>query len=55
MTAYTLKTHITMAKKDLYLSPQAEVLDLSYADPVCQAASGGVPDYTVDPYTPIWA
>ena len=45
-----------MTKKELYLSPQADVLDLSYADPVCQAASitGGTPDFTPDDYTPIW-
>lgn len=38
-----------MIKKEVYLSPQAEVLDLSYADPVCQAASlnGMAPDYDV--------
>lgn len=38
-----------MIKKEVYLSPQAEVLDLSYADPVCQATSlnGMAPDYDV--------
>lgn len=41
-----------MIKKEVYLSPQAEVLDLSYADPVCQAASRDVPDYNYDPLDP---
>lgn len=41
-----------MIKKEVYLSPQAEVLDLSYADPVCQAMSGEVPDYNYDPLDP---
>lgn len=41
-----------MAKKDLYLSPQAEVLDLSYADPVCQATSGTLPEYDYNPLNP---
>ena len=38
-----------MIKKEVYLSPQAEVLDLSYADPVCQAMSktGDLPDYGI--------
>jgi len=38
-----------MNQKTVYLSPQADVLDLSYADPVCQAASmnGMAPDYDV--------
>ena len=39
-----------MIKKEVYLSPQAEVLDLSYADPVCQAMSGDIPSY--DPLDP---
>lgn len=43
-----------MSQKELYLSPQAEILDLSYADPVCQATSGSVPDYTMDTYIPDW-
>ena len=54
LTAYTLKTLIAMIKKEVYLSPQAEVLDLSYADPVCQAVSGGIPDYQQDTYIPDW-
>ena len=33
-----------MTKKDLYTSPQVDILELDYADPVCQATSG-VPDY----------
>lgn len=41
-----------MKKKDLYTSPQAEVLEMSYADPVCQALSNGVPDYDYDPLDP---
>lgn len=43
-----------MKKKELYASPQTEVLELSYAEPVCQAASGEVPDYVIDDYTPVW-
>ena len=35
-----------MKKKELYASPQTDVLELSYAEPVCQAASpGDIPDY----------
>ena len=33
-----------MTKKDLYTSPQVEIVGLDYADPVCQAASS-LPDY----------
>ncbi len=46
-----------MKKKELYASPQTEVLELSYAEPVCQAASptnSGVQDYQKDSYTPVW-
>ena len=41
-----------MKKKELYASPQTEVLELSYAEPVCQATSGEVPDYDPDPLDP---
>jgi hypothetical protein len=43
-----------MTKKNVYLPPQADVLFLSYAEPVCQAVSGGIPDYQQDTYTPDW-
>lgn len=50
-----------MSKKALYQSPRAEIIDLSYAEPVCQAIStmalllgGTLPTYTVDSYTPEW-
>lgn len=36
--------------KKIYLTPQTDVLDLSYADPVCTATSGvNVPDYDYNP------
>lgn len=40
-----------MKKKELYSRPSSELLELNYAEPVCQAASGSgdVPDY--DPIT----
>ena len=35
-----------MIKKDLYTPPQADVLEMDYADPVCQAVSGDtLPDF----------
>ncbi len=43
-----------MTKKELYSSPQSEVLELNYAEPVCLALSGGVPDYEMDGYVPGW-
>lgn len=43
-----------MKTKELYLSPGVEVLELTYAEPVCQALSGGVPDYQMDDYDPVW-
>lgn len=36
-------------KKQDYCPPQITVLELGYAEPVCQATSGSVPDY--DPIT----
>ena len=41
-----------MQKKELYLSPQVEVLKLTYAEPVCQATSGEVPNYDPNPLDP---
>ena len=38
-----------MTKKD-YLSPEIEVIEMGYRDPVCQATSGDIPGY--DPLTP---
>lgn len=40
-----------MKTKDLYTPPQVEILELNYADPVCQAtsATGGIPNYDYDP------
>ena len=38
-----------MKTKDLYTPPQVEILELNYADPVCQATSGNVPNYDYDP------
>ncbi|MBP3203297.1 MAG: hypothetical protein J6M31_06830 [Bacteroidales bacterium] len=43
-----------MTKKELYCSPQTDILELRYAEPVCQAVSGNVPDFTVDDYDPVW-
>lgn len=42
-----------MTKKD-YLSPEIEVIEMGYRDPVCQAMSGGLDNFVVDPYTPDW-
>ena len=42
-------------KKQTYTPPKTLILELNYAEPVCQATSGSVPDYTPDPYTPDWA
>lgn len=42
-------------KKQTYTPPKTAILELNYAEPVCQATSGSVPDYTVDPYTPVWS
>lgn len=41
-----------MKKKELYESPQTDVLELNYAEPVCQATSGEVPDYDYNPLDP---
>ena len=38
-----------MKKKELYSRPSSELLELNYAEPVCQAASG-ISDY--DPLEP---
>jgi len=41
-----------MTKKQDYCPPQITVLELGYAEPVCQPTSGGAPDYdrnTLDP------
>ena len=41
-----------MIKKDLYTPPQVELLEMDYADPVCQAASqstDSLPDYDFIP------
>ena len=37
-----------MSKKELYTPPQVDVLEMNYADPVCQATSG-TPDYDYNP------
>jgi hypothetical protein len=41
-----------MTKKQLYTAPQTEVFELSYAEPVCQATSGEIPDYDLNPLDP---
>lgn len=41
-----------MKKKELYSRPSSELLELNYAEPVCQATSGGVPDYDYNPLDP---
>ncbi len=39
-------------KKQTYTPPKTAILELNYAEPVCQAASpGSVPDYDYDPIT----
>lgn len=39
-------------KKQTYTPPKTEILELNYAEPVCQAASGQVPDYEYNPLNP---
>lgn len=40
-----------MTKKELYCSPQTDILELRYTEPLCVTASGGeIPDY--DPIDP---
>ena len=41
-------------KKQTYTPPKTAILELNYAEPVCQALSGGVPDYEMDKYDPVW-
>lgn len=43
-----------MTKKELYTAPQVEILEMKYAERVCQATSGEVPDLIVDDYFPDW-
>lgn len=37
-------------KKQTYTPPKTEILELNYAEPVCQATSG-IPDYEYEPIT----
>lgn len=40
-------------KKQTYTPPKTEILELNYAEPVCQATSGNtVPDYNHNPLDP---
>ena len=39
-------------KKQTYTPPKTAILELNYADPVCQPTSGSVPDYNRDPLDP---
>ncbi len=39
-------------KKQTYTPPKTEILELNYAEPVCQATSGQVPNYDYDPLNP---
>ena len=39
-------------KKQTYTPPKTEILELNYAEPVCQATSGQVPDYEYNPLDP---
>lgn len=32
-------------KKQTYTPPKTDILEMNYADPVCQAASAGLEDY----------
>ena len=34
-------------RKQMYTPPKTEILELNYAEPVCQATSGSVPNYDV--------
>ena len=39
-----------MKKKELYSRPSSELLELNYAEPVCNTVSGDIPGY--DPLDP---
>lgn len=39
-------------KKQTYTPPKTAILELNYAEPVCQATSGSVPNYDYDPLDP---
>ncbi len=39
-------------KKQTYAPPKTLILELNYAEPVCQATSGSVPDYDYNPLDP---
>ncbi len=41
-----------MKKKQNYCPPQITILELGYAEPVCQATSGSVPNYDYEPLDP---
>lgn len=41
-----------MMRKELYLSPQTDALELGYAEPVCITASGEIPDYDGESLNP---
>ena len=42
-----------MMRKELYLSPQTDALELGYAEPVCiTASSGEIPNYDWNPLDP---
>ena len=38
--------------KKIYLTPQTDVLDLSYAEPVCAASVNTLPDFDYQPLNP---
>jgi len=39
-------------KKQTYTPPKTAILELNYAEPVCQPTSGNVPNYDRDPLDP---
>ena len=42
-----------MKIKERYAAPQVEILEMHYAERVCQAISGeGIPDYDYNPLNP---
>ncbi len=38
--------------RQTYTAPKTDILELNYAEPVCQPASGEVPDYDPNPLDP---
>lgn len=43
-----------MKTKEIYKAPQTEVFPVAVEVNICATTGSGVPDMTVDPYTPNW-